>query len=155
MIPDVFTTFTTSSPNASVLRTSTSWSNDIIKILLPILPEEMIRNILLYCITKIPKHDSRYQLLGKHFCVMNSVSRKHELFYKDGEFLGRLVTFYNGHVLLMKELPNNFISYTYQNMSTSESASVRCWLFLTNKYNTRNTDYYWERWMDDQWKQMK
>jgi hypothetical protein len=121
----------------------------IIETLSPILPEDVIRTITSYLIMKIPKNDLRYRLLDRHLSI--SQCRKREHFYSDGKFLGCLITFSNGDILLKRVLPATFVTYTYQNIITNESNSVRGWLFLTDKYNTRNANHYWDQWVNHQW----
>lgn len=121
--------------------------DDIIKILSPIIPEDIIRIIVSYLVMKIPKNDKRYQLLNMHLRIMNFT----ELFSNDGSFLGRSVIFSNGNVLLQRIDFKMFVIYHYKNMVTGETHSDRCW-FKLEEMNWRNdSTNYWEKFFIDGW----
>ena len=125
--------------------------NLIIKKIVPNLPEDIIRLITSYLITKIPKSDQRYEILDKHILVMNSKRRKQDLFHTDdsNEYIGYIIHFPNKHFLFMGIIPDKFILYQYQNSYTNEITSDRCWFKLENMYQITNN--YWERYVMDKW----
>jgi len=122
-------------------------TDDIIKILSPMIPEDIIRNIASYLIMKIPKNDRRYQLLNMHLRVMNFT----ELFYNDGSFLGRSVIFSNGNVLLQRIDFKMYLTYYYKNMVTGETHSDRCWFKLEEMNWRHDSTNYWEKFFIDGW----
>ena len=121
--------------------------NNIIKILSPIIPEDVIRIIASYLVMKIPKNDRRYQLLDKHLRVMNFT----ELFHNNGSFLGRSVIFSNGNVLLQRIDFKMFVIYHYKNMVTGETHSDRCWFKLEEMNWRHDSTNYWEKFFIDAW----
>jgi hypothetical protein len=122
-------------------------SDDIIKILLPKLPEDVIHNITSYLVMKIPKNDRRYELLDTHLRIMNFS----ELFSNNGAFLGRSVIFRNGNILLYKIDLKMFITYQYKNIVTNENQSVRCWFKLEEMNWRRDSTNYWQQFLIDGW----
>jgi hypothetical protein len=122
-------------------------SDDIIKILLPKLPEDVIHNIASYLVMKIPKNDRRYQLLDMHLRIMNI----NELFSNNGAFIGTSILFRNGNILLQRVDLKMFITYQYKNMVTGETHSDRCWFKLEDMNWRRDSTNYWEKFFIDGW----
>ena len=113
----------------------------ITETLIPIFPEDIIRNIKSYLIMKIPKRDYRYRILKDYFWHYRNY-KVQNLFWSNGVFRGYLFSFYNqNHVLIMSWIPKMFIEYSFQNMETKESTSDRCWF----------EKQYWENYHIDGW----
>lgn len=127
--------------------------SELIEILLPILPEDIIRAIASYIIMKIPKNDQRYPILN-YLYFARLCTREQLLFWKnDGTFRGFFVTFTNANfVFVMTVIKDFFISYQFQNMTTKEYSVDRCWFHLNDKF-AGNTNYHWEHVIDRKWVQ--
>ena len=126
--------------------------NLIIKKIVPNLPEDIIRLITSFFITKIPKNDKRYKILNTHFYnIMMSKFIHQELFSNDNiiTYIGYLFHFSNKHYLFMRIVPDMFIVYKYINSDNNENTSDRCWFKLENMY--QKTNNYWERYVMDKW----
>jgi hypothetical protein len=123
--------------------------DDIIKILSPMIPEDIISNIASYLIMKIPKNDRRYRLLDMymHSRFMNF----DELFLSDGTFFGRSVLFSNGNVLLQRIDFKMYVIYQYKNMVTGVIHSDRCWFKLEDMNWRRDSTNYWQQHFIDGW----
>ena len=122
---------------------------DVIKILSPMIPEDIIRNITSYLIMKIPKNDRRYRLLEMYMC--SRFMNFDELFLSDGTFFGRSVLFSNGNVLLQRIDFKMYVIYHYKNMVTGETHSDRCWFKLEEMNWRHDSTNYWEKLFIDGW----
>ena len=122
-------------------------TDDIIKILSIIIPEDIIRIITSYLVMKIPKNDRRYQLLDLHLRIMNFS----ELFYNNGVFQGRFVIFSNGSVLSQEIVINMFVTYQYKNMVTKDNHADRCWFKLEDMNWRHDSTNYWQQHFIDGW----
>ena len=77
--------------------------------LIPILPEDIIRNITSFLIMKIPKNDYRYKILEEYLFYNRSYRIQH-LFWSTKEYRGFIFKFYNqNHILIMSWIPNTLI----------------------------------------------
>ena len=113
--------------------------------LLPILPEDIIRNITSFLIMKIPKNDYRYKMLEEYLFYNRSYRIQH-LFWSTKEYRGFIFKFYNqNHILIMDWIPNTFIEYSFQNITKKESTNDRylfdkkCWVKYYNDCWNINT----------------
>ena len=120
---------------------------DVIKILSPMIPEDIIRNITSYLIMKIPKNDRRYRLLEMHLRIMNF----DELFCNNGTFIGTSILFRNGNILSQRIDFKMFVTYHYKNMVTGETHSDRCWFKLEEMNWRHDSTNYWEKFFIDGW----
>ena len=120
--------------------------------LLPIFPEDIIRNIASYIVMKIPTNDSRYQLLESHY-RHNKEYRVHERLHPIlGDVFGYHITFSDAkYALSIRQYYEDFILYDFENTVKKEIHSDRCWFKLIDMNWRRNSTNYWQQFVIDGW----
>jgi hypothetical protein len=116
------------------------------------LPHELIHEVGSYLIKKLDPLDERYGMLWLRFGDQRF--RLREQWYNDGKWMRTLIRFrHPDHVLLVGQVPKNFVDYSFQHMVRRERHDVRCWLRdnFIRPHTLPPPSSHWEHYHDGTW----